>query len=184
MGSTESEKVYFQNGRRVAKKDWEEHVDVAKQLGQNAAGITRRLILFDGQCRLCLGFVAIVTGRDSSDLFRFAPLQSKLGQDVLESHGVPKDIDSVVLLRDKELFTHSDAALEVLGDLDGVISGLWGLKVIPQVIRDMGYALVAKSRFMLLGHSNISEAADEFIKARLIDTWEPDPNDPLHTCGS
>ncbi|WP_459806159.1 thiol-disulfide oxidoreductase DCC family protein, partial [Herbidospora sp. RD11066] len=74
------------------------------------------MILFDGQCRLCLGFVAIVTGRDSSDLFRFAPLQAKLGQDVRESHGVPKDIDSVVLLRDKELFTHSDAALEVLGD--------------------------------------------------------------------
>ncbi|CAJ1439148.1 unnamed protein product [Effrenium voratum] len=74
--------------------------------------------------------------------------------------------------------------LWAIGDLDGIISGLWGLKVIPQVIRDWGYELVAKSRFMLLGHASISEEADDSIKARMVDTWEPDPNDPTHVCRS
>ena len=184
MGSTESEKTYFHNGSMVQKADLEERPDALMLLGQNAAGTTRRLILFDGQCRLCLGFVSIVVGRDSSDLFRFAPLQSKLGQEVLRSHNVPQDIDSVVLLREDQVFTHSDAALEVLGELDGIISGLWALTVIPQSIRDLGYYMVAKSRYMLLGQTSISEAADHFIKARLLDSWEPDPNDPLHECSS
>ncbi|CAK9027262.1 unnamed protein product [Durusdinium trenchii] len=164
--NVESPKTYFLNGALCQEKDVQApRRNVAKLLGTSENGTARRLLLFDGQCRLCLGFVSIVVGRDSSDLFRFAPLQSDLGQEVLLSHGVPKDIDSVVLLRDGEVYTHSDAALEVLGDLDGLISGLWGLKIIPQFLRDAGYALVAKSRFMLLGHSSISEAADEMIKA-------------------
>ncbi|CAE7938648.1 yuxK [Symbiodinium sp. KB8] len=156
---------------------------IAAKLGESQ-GETRRLILFDGQCRLCLGFVAVVVSRDSGDRFRFAPLQSKLGQEILVWKEQPKDLDSVVLLRNWEAFTHSDAALEVIGELDGVISGLWGLKVIPRIIRDWGYGLVAKTRFMLLGHTSVDQVADDLVKARLVDTWEPDASKGEHVCRS
>eukprot|EP00931_Biecheleriopsis_adriatica_P058177 TRINITY_DN34575_c0_g1_i1.p1 TRINITY_DN34575_c0_g1~~TRINITY_DN34575_c0_g1_i1.p1 ORF type:complete len:194 (+),score=35.11 TRINITY_DN34575_c0_g1_i1:64-645(+) len=191
-------KTYFVNGKPSSKTEVEDSLSSEEKpefalsspspfeadLGVNRAGCQRRLVLFDGQCRLCLGFVAIVVGRDSSDLFRFAPLQSPLGQKVLAYHELPKDLDSVVLHRLGRAFTHSDAALEVIGDLDGIVSGLWGLKAIPKVIRDWGYDLVAKSRFMLLGHSSVSETGDEAITAKLVDTWEPDPNNPSHICSS
>mmetsp|Transcript_13849 Transcript_13849/g.25943 ORF Transcript_13849/g.25943 Transcript_13849/m.25943 type:complete len:183 (-) Transcript_13849:85-633(-) len=179
----ESDKVYFADGKVVEPPKANTHSRVAAVLGESA-GERRRLILFDGQCRLCLGFVAVVVSRDSGDRFRFAPLQSKLGQEVLVWKELPKDLDSVVLLRGSEAFTHSDAALEVIGELDGVISGLWGLKVIPRFVRDWGYEMVAKTRFMLLGHTSISQAAGDAIKERLCDTWEPDPNDPAHICKS
>ncbi|CAE7661554.1 yuxK [Symbiodinium sp. CCMP2456] len=156
---------------------------IAAKLGESQ-GETRRLILFDGQCRLCLGFVAVVVSRDSGDRFRFAPLQSNLGQEILVWKEQPKDLDSVVLLRNWEAFTHSDAALEVIGELDGVISGLWGLKVIPRIIRDWGYGLVAKTRFMLLGHTSVDQVADDLVKARLVDTWEPDASKGEHVCRS
>ncbi|CAJ1367851.1 unnamed protein product [Effrenium voratum] len=107
-----SDKIYFKDGVKASKVEVQEGGRVQTLLGESAHG-PRRLILFDGQCRLCLGFVSIVVGRDSSDLFRFAPLQSALGQEVLASFSLPKDLDSVVLLRENQIFTHSDAALEV-----------------------------------------------------------------------
>eukprot|EP00930_Biecheleria_cincta_P070140 TRINITY_DN57789_c0_g1_i1.p1 TRINITY_DN57789_c0_g1~~TRINITY_DN57789_c0_g1_i1.p1 ORF type:complete len:189 (+),score=36.26 TRINITY_DN57789_c0_g1_i1:39-605(+) len=187
------ERKYFVNGKEATEEEVNKLEDTQAQAAEPPSPFEvllehstaqRRLILFDGQCRLCLGFIAIVAGRDSRDLFRFAPLQSGLGQRVLAWHALPKDLDSVVLHRDGAVFTHSDAALEVLGDLDGAVSSLWGLKVIPRFVRDWGYELVAKSRFMLLGHSSVGEDGSAEIKAKLADTWEPDPNDPSHICSS
>eukprot|EP00913_Durusdinium_trenchii_P011631 g10924.t1 len=125
--NVESPKTYFLNGALCQEKDVQApRRNVAKLLGTSENGTARRLLLFDGQSRLCLGFVSIVVGRDSSDLFRFAPLQSDLGQEVLLSHGVPKDIDSVVLLRDGEVYTHSDAALEASSPLHPTTHGFRG----------------------------------------------------------
>uniref|UniRef100_A0A6T9LSG4 DUF393 domain-containing protein n=1 Tax=Alexandrium catenella TaxID=2925 RepID=A0A6T9LSG4_ALECA len=153
-------------------------------LGTTPSGEKRRLILFDGMCRLCMGFVGIVVSRDSHGLFRFAPLQSDLGQEVLAWHGLPKDLDSVVLHRDGEVFIRSSAALEILREVDGVLSALYGFIYLPRALRDLGYELVAKSRYSILGHTTISKSGSEAILARLLDTWEPDPNDPMHDCSS
>lgn len=154
-------------------------------IGFTASGDKRRrLVLFDGMCRLCLGFVGLVVGRDPAGLFCFAPLQSDLGQEVLAWHGLERDLDSVVLHREGEAFIRSSAALEILGEVEGVMSALYSFIWLPRPLRDWGYELVAKSRFSLLGHTTISESADEAITARLLDTWEPNPDDPTHICSS
>ncbi len=38
------------------------------------------IILFDGICKLCDGFVGFISKRDRSGKFRFIPLQSAKGQ--------------------------------------------------------------------------------------------------------
>ena len=43
------------------------------------------LILFDGVCNLCNGFVQFVIRHDSEGRFRFAALQSAAGQAVLST---------------------------------------------------------------------------------------------------
>ena len=38
--------------------------------GVNSKGCQRQIVLFDGMCRLCMGFVSFVVGRDADDLFQ------------------------------------------------------------------------------------------------------------------
>merc|ERR1719424_1866992 len=118
---------------------------IEDKVGRNGDGVVRRLVLFDGICRLCMGFVSVVISRDGSDLFRFAPLQSTLGQKVLQHYAFPSDLDSVVLVRDNEAHIKSEAAINICGELNGAISGLIVFKALPTVVRNWGYELVAKS---------------------------------------
>ncbi|HEY0262517.1 MAG TPA: DUF393 domain-containing protein, partial [Chitinophagales bacterium] len=51
----------------------------------------KNIILFDGVCNLCNGFVQFVIKRDKNALFQFASLQSEIGQEMLQPHlGSPK----------------------------------------------------------------------------------------------
>ena len=43
----------------------------------------RALLLYDGVCALCNGVVQFLMKRDRLDRFRYAPLQSSLGREVL-----------------------------------------------------------------------------------------------------
>lgn len=168
---------------KIATKD-AELVDphVLDVIGTTADGAPRRLVLFDGMCRLCMGFVGFVIDRDSKDLFRFAPLQSELGQKVLAWHGHPADLDSVLLEQEGQCLIRSEAALTICSQLDGWASGLRVFMIIPQSLRDFGYEMVAYSRYSVFGSSAMSQQS--LPAERFSDTWEPDPKDPKHVCGS
>ena len=45
----------------------------------------KMIILFDGVCNLCEGFVKFVIQHDSKSYFMFAPLQSEYSQNILDS---------------------------------------------------------------------------------------------------
>ncbi len=106
----------------------------------------RDIILFDGDCAYCNGWVKWITKRDTVDRFAFAPLTSKEGIALRKKHRIPDHLDSIVLVQGEEAFTRSDAAWRVLNGLPG--NALWGglLRVIPRPLRNWGYDLVAKNR--------------------------------------
>lgn len=61
------------------------------------------VVLFDGVCNLCNGFVQFIIRHDPAGRFRFAALQSEAGQALLAAHGLPLlaagyDPDSVLLV--------------------------------------------------------------------------------------
>jgi len=47
------------------------------------------ILLFDGVCNLCNSLVQFVVEHDAAGTFRFASLQSTVGQALLERHGLP-----------------------------------------------------------------------------------------------
>ena len=70
------------------------------------------LILFDGDCNLCNGFVQFVIRRVPRARFRFAALRSAAAQAALTAAGVDEELpDSIVLLQDGHVRTRSAAAL-------------------------------------------------------------------------
>jgi predicted DCC family thiol-disulfide oxidoreductase YuxK len=49
------------------------------------------VMLFDGVCHLCSGSVRFAIARDPAANLRFAPIQSRHGQDFLRRRGLPLD---------------------------------------------------------------------------------------------
>jgi len=110
------------------------------------------ILLFDGVCNLCNGFVQFVIRRDPEAVFRFAPLQSEIGQALSRRAGLSaEEISTVVLFHRGRFFTHSDVALEITRLLPGFWPLLYGLRIIPKPLRDAVYNWVARNRYRWFG---------------------------------
>lgn len=110
------------------------------------------VLLFDGVCDLCNSLVRFVVERDSGASLRLGSLQSPVGQALLDRFGLASDdYDTMVLVEDGEAYTKSEAALRVARHLDAPYPALRFLRAVPRPVRDLGYDLVAASRYDLFG---------------------------------
>jgi predicted DCC family thiol-disulfide oxidoreductase YuxK len=111
------------------------------------------IILFDGVCNFCNASINFVIDHDTARRFRFASLQSDIGQQILtENRRSVSDFDTVLLVREGKLYEKSTAALEIARYLRGW-SWLYAFRFIPRFIRDVVYNLIAKNRYRIFGKS-------------------------------
>jgi predicted DCC family thiol-disulfide oxidoreductase YuxK len=110
------------------------------------------VILFDGMCNLCNGSVQFVIKHDPKRQFRFASLQSALGQKILQQFGLPADeLNSFIFLENANIYTRSTGALRVTKKLNGLWPLLYGFIIVPSFIRDAVYSYIAKHRYKWFG---------------------------------
>ena len=110
------------------------------------------VILFDGICNLCCGWVQFVIRRDKELKFRFASLQSESGRKLLNSIGLKtRNMESIVYLKGSKYFQESSAVLEILYELGGIWRLFVVFKLIPHSIRDSIYRAIAKRRYVFFG---------------------------------
>ena len=110
------------------------------------------VIFFDGICNLCTGSVQFIIKHDPTHYFRFASLQSKIGQQVLQQYNLPvAKFGSFILLEKGVVYTKSSAALRVTKKLTGLWPGLYAFMIIPPFIRNTVYNLVARNRYKWFG---------------------------------
>lgn len=118
---------------------------------------THTLVLYDGVCALCNRLVRFLLRHDHGDEFRFAPLQSEFGRSLLRGYGkTPVDLDTVWVVaeyggKSARPLTKSSAVLYVVAQLGGG----WRLSavgwIIPHVLRDALYDIVARRRYRWFG---------------------------------
>lgn len=112
------------------------------------------VILFDGVCNFCNYWVNFVIKRDRKKQFRFASLQSENAKKILASYQYDsQQLDTVILIENGKVYTHSTAALRICRKLNGAWPLLYGLIIFPRFIRDWVYKLIAKSRYAWFGRS-------------------------------
>jgi predicted DCC family thiol-disulfide oxidoreductase YuxK len=110
------------------------------------------VILFDGVCNLCTGYVVFLIRRDPEGVFRFAPLQSAVGRRLLEGHDPDPDaLNSVVLVEGDECHVKSDAVLRAAAHLGGAYRLLAPIRYIPRRLRNAVYDAVAARRYDWFG---------------------------------
>ncbi|MFC4552741.1 MULTISPECIES: thiol-disulfide oxidoreductase DCC family protein [Halorussus] len=128
------------------------------------------VLLFDGVCNLCNGAIQFVVDADPDAVFRFAPLQSPVGRDLLASCGLPTDeMDTVVLVEDGECYTKSAAALRVARRLGVPYSLLWPFRFVPRPIRDAVYDVVAANRYRWFGRREGCMVPSPDVESRFLD---------------
>ncbi|MEO7932372.1 MAG: thiol-disulfide oxidoreductase DCC family protein [Chthoniobacterales bacterium] len=113
------------------------------------------IILFDGVCNLCDGFVQFVIRHDAAGQFRFTSLQSTAGAEILEKHHLPtQQLSSIVLSVGDSHYTRSDAALQILRRLSAPWKWMGLFLVLPRFLRDAIYDFIARNRYRWFGQKD------------------------------
>ncbi|MBL8003120.1 MAG: DUF393 domain-containing protein [Flavobacteriales bacterium] len=107
------------------------------------------LVLYDGDCAYCNGWVNWIRTRDKAARFRYIALGSAEGLALRDRYAVPADVDSVVLVLGDHAYVKSEAAWRILSALPGHRLASTALRLIPRPLRDLGYDLVARNRHRL-----------------------------------
>jgi len=146
------------------------------ELGKSEPG--GPLLLFDGACGLCNAVVRFLLRRDAAGWLRYATLQSAAGQAELLRRGLPtEDFDSMVFLPDQAAPAYrlrTEGVAAVLQMLPGSWArwGRW-LARVPAPLRDLGYHLVARTRYALFGRYRPRPLEDPRWAERFLDGSPP-----------
>jgi predicted DCC family thiol-disulfide oxidoreductase YuxK len=128
------------------------------------------LILFDGMCNLCNGFVQFVIERDSDGRFHFGALQSAAARRVLDQHAAPSPLaDSVVLVEEGRVFTGSTAALRIVRHLRFPWPLAGAFLAIPRPLREWIYSAVARRRYSWFGKREHCMVPTPALRSRFIE---------------
>ncbi|OAD92424.1 thiol-disulfide oxidoreductase [Aequorivita soesokkakensis] len=111
-----------------------------------------KIILFDGVCNLCNGAVTYIIKRDKKNVFKFAALQSEIGQQLISKFNIDTSkVDSIILIDGEKHYTKSSAALHIAKQLSGAYPLLFGFMIVPKFIRNSVYDYIAKNRYKWFG---------------------------------
>jgi predicted DCC family thiol-disulfide oxidoreductase YuxK len=138
---------------------------------QPIADLPDGLVIFDGECVLCSGWVRFILPRDSQRRFRFASIQRVPGRNIAARLGIDPDAPATnAVIVDGVAYFKSDSALAVLQRLDG---WRWTkmLRIVPRFVRDWIYDRIARNRYALFGRADncmvpTGEQAARFLDQR------------------
>ena len=110
------------------------------------------ILVFDGFCNLCNGFVDFVMKRN--DTIMFCAGQTPKGKQLLKKYRI-KDFKSIVLIENNKVHRKSSAILGVFKNLRNVWPLLYIFIIIPKFIRDIIYDYIARKRYLWFGKKKV-----------------------------
>lgn len=117
------------------------------------SGVDKPILFFDGICGLCNTSVDFVLARDKKGRLLYSPLQGETAKQLLSEKEI-HNLDTVVFrpAEGSPLYRRSAAIVRLCWLLGFPWNLLgWMLWLIPLPIRDLGYRIVAGSRYRLFG---------------------------------
>jgi len=125
----------------------------------------RPIILFDGVCHLCNGFVQFVLRRDREGRFDFAPLQSEFAR----QHPTDTTLKSIILIDQGQIFSAEQAVLRIFTRLKQpwprlARTAAW----LPRRLLAAGYRFIARHRYWLWGREDICILPEPRWKGRFL----------------
>ena len=134
------------------------------------------VMVFDGVCRFCSGYVGFVLRADSNGAIRFTAMQSAFGRRLCLAHGVDPDDPATFLFFDHGCALEATEAMAaMLARLPPPWRWLRAFTALPKPWRDGVYRWTARNRYRLLGKRRACLLPPPAVRARFIED-EPTTN--------
>ena len=139
------------------------------------------IVAFDGICNLCNHTVNWIINHDPNQHFKFIALQD-IERLKAEKSDLPEmntvlsealndlepDLSSVFLIENGQLYKKSTAVLRICRHLSGLYPLLYVYIVIPSVLRDLIYDLIAHNRYKWFGKREHCRLPSPDLKQRFL----------------
>jgi predicted DCC family thiol-disulfide oxidoreductase YuxK len=127
------------------------------------------IIVFDGLCNFCSRSVLFIIKRDRHSVYRFAPMQSNRGKELLKLYGLdPNNVQTILLVKNGKALLKSSAALEIAREFGGVWKLLRIFKFLPQSILDWFYDIIAHNRYRWFGKKKNCMVPTDNVRERFL----------------
>ncbi len=128
------------------------------------------ILIFDGVCNFCNGFINGIIDRDPKGKIKFAALQSEAGKKILKKYKISntKVKDSLIFIEGERYNTRSTAFLNIMKYLKFPYFLLYGFIIIPRCIRDSIYEFISKNRYKWFGKRATCRMPTKELKDRFL----------------
>jgi predicted DCC family thiol-disulfide oxidoreductase YuxK len=110
------------------------------------------IIVFDAECVLCSANAKFVLRHDRRGHFRLASMQGTVGEALYYKFGIdPADPETLIVVSGDRALRDSTAVLAIWSGLGYPWRALTILRVVPALLRDPLYRLIARNRYRLFG---------------------------------
>ena len=147
----------------------------AGRVQESAASLGDHLLLYDGVCGLCSRVLQFVLEHDRRGIFSFAALQSEAGRTMVRRWGGnPDELTTFYVCANyrspsARMLARSDAALFIAREIGWPWKAFAAARVMPKVLRDAVYDLVASTRYRLFGRLDRCLVPRSEVRSRFID---------------
>lgn len=134
----------------------------------------KHLVVYDGVCGLCNGFIKFIIHYDKKREFFFTPLQSEIGQSVLARHGLDaRELNTVYLVCDvgenESVLSKSQAAFFIMQKLGSIFQVIALGRLLGVGVGNFFYDLVAANRYKVFGKSDACMIPTPDVRERFLD---------------
>lgn len=110
------------------------------------------VIVFDALCVLCSANARFVLKHDRREHFRLASMQGETGAALYRRFGIdPANPETIILVDGDDIRRDSDAVLAIYAGLGWPWRAAAVLRLVPRLLRDPVYRLIARNRYRLFG---------------------------------
>ncbi|MGH8553730.1 MAG: thiol-disulfide oxidoreductase DCC family protein, partial [Methylococcales bacterium] len=118
----------------------------------------------------CSHSAQFILQHDRRRAFKLATAQSSAGRALLTDRGLnPEKLETFVLLKEGRTYVRSDAALEIAEELDWPWRMLGTLRIIPRLLRNPLYDVIARNRYRWFGKKDSCMTPTDDIKSRFVE---------------
>ncbi|MFN9474299.1 thiol-disulfide oxidoreductase DCC family protein [Acidovorax sp.] len=115
------------------------------------------IVVFDGKCLLCNGWVQFLLRHDRQGRIRFASMQGQEGVRLLREAGLSasEGLQTLLVMEGGKSWQRTSAILRVLHRLGWPWRLAWVGWLVPAPLRDALYRWVARNRYRIWGRSEV-----------------------------
>ena len=129
-----------------------------------------QVVLYDGTCKLCNGWVNFLLRYDKYRTVRLAAVQSEQGKTLLRWAGLPTDnVSTIVLIAHGEVYLRAEAIFRVMRGLPWPWRLLSLLRLLPSALSNRCYDVIARNRYRLFGRYDNVRALSADYPQRFLD---------------